>query len=439
MDWGGASEGYVESEFQIYPFLIAILYRFFGIHDWLGRSVSLLFFLFSAYLLFKLTEKIFDHTTAICAGIFFAISPLNIHFSRAFMPTSMLVCCSIASIYYFSEWVDREHWRFFLASCITTALAILVKLPSLYLGLPLLYIALRKYGIAAFLEWHLWLFAAFVLLPSIAWYYHAHQLFLETHLTFGISDGGYSKFGNLTYWLNPGFYKIIASRILNDILTLPGLVFATIGLFLSVQKENHVMFWWGLAFGIYILIAAEGHQTHYYYQMPLVPILCVYAGRGMSYLWQKDLFKGSFLKNRLSSKTVVIILFLLISLTGVLKAQNYLNFDPERLAFGRRIEQLTEKDSLIIIGGWNKGKHLQVKHPPRDPIDFYFSHRKGWEVDLDDWSLSLVVLLKQQGAHYFATFWPMGLDRKRVFAEGMRDEYRLLEATRRWVIYALTK
>ena len=41
IDWGGASAGYVESEFPLFPYLTSQLYQVFGIHEWLGRCVSI--------------------------------------------------------------------------------------------------------------------------------------------------------------------------------------------------------------------------------------------------------------------------------------------------------------------------------------------------------------------------------------------------------------
>ena len=37
IDWAGAAEGFVESEFPLYPFLVSRVYQLFGIHEWLGR------------------------------------------------------------------------------------------------------------------------------------------------------------------------------------------------------------------------------------------------------------------------------------------------------------------------------------------------------------------------------------------------------------------
>jgi 4-amino-4-deoxy-L-arabinose transferase-like glycosyltransferase len=437
IDWGGASDGYVESGFQIYPFIVALLYKLFGVYDWIGRVLSLGFSVGSTILIFRFTHKIIDYRTAVWASLFFVISPLNIHFSRAFMPTSMLVCCSIASIHYFNEWVNNGRWYSFLLSVFATALAVLIKLPFLYLGIPLLYLAVRRYERNTFVQWQMWLFAILVIFPSIAWYYHARQLFLETHLTFGIWGEGTSKFGNIDYWLDIDFYKTMASKLINDILPFGGLALAVIGVSLRLARRNYVVVWWSIAFGIYIMLVAEGHKVHYYYQVPLVPMLSILMAQGISYLWGKDLFRDSFLKDRVSSKLILAVLCIVMLLTSLARVKDYQYFDPERLEYGKRIEQLTEKGSLIIIGGWNKGSHLKVQFPCRDPIDLYHSHRRGWEIDLDEWSISLIDSLKQQGARYFATFYPMGLDKNKAFAERMKNKYSEIEATDRWVIYGL--
>src|SRR5262245_57740027 len=41
--WGGSGPGYAETEFQLHPFVTALLYGAFGERLWLGRLVSLIF------------------------------------------------------------------------------------------------------------------------------------------------------------------------------------------------------------------------------------------------------------------------------------------------------------------------------------------------------------------------------------------------------------
>src|SRR5258706_14427865 len=42
VDWGGQTPGYVESEFPLYSYTLALLYRVFGAHEWIGRLLSAL-------------------------------------------------------------------------------------------------------------------------------------------------------------------------------------------------------------------------------------------------------------------------------------------------------------------------------------------------------------------------------------------------------------
>src|ERR1700738_4297824 len=47
IDWSGGGAGYVGTEFPILPFLTAISYKLLGIHEWIGRFESVLFFALS--------------------------------------------------------------------------------------------------------------------------------------------------------------------------------------------------------------------------------------------------------------------------------------------------------------------------------------------------------------------------------------------------------
>ena len=64
-------------------------------------------------------------------------------------------------------------------SLLFVALAVLIKLPVLYLGLPLLYLSVNKFGKTFLANPKIWIYAALVFIPAMLWYYHAHQLFLR--------------------------------------------------------------------------------------------------------------------------------------------------------------------------------------------------------------------------------------------------------------------
>ena len=105
VDWRGTTEGYVECEFPLYPYLVALLYRVFGgVYEGLGRGVSAVFCALSVLILFKLTVKLYDRRTGYWAGLLFGIVPVNVFFGRAFMVESLMIFCSIGMVYFFSEW-----------------------------------------------------------------------------------------------------------------------------------------------------------------------------------------------------------------------------------------------------------------------------------------------------------------------------------------------
>ena len=44
INWAGSAPGYIGTEFPLVPFIASLLYVPFGVHEWVGRFVSLFFF-----------------------------------------------------------------------------------------------------------------------------------------------------------------------------------------------------------------------------------------------------------------------------------------------------------------------------------------------------------------------------------------------------------
>ncbi len=95
IDWDGARPGYIESEFQLYPFTVAVVYKIFGLDEKYGRLVAVLFFAGSMILLYLFAGLFLGEWGALLTLFFFVISPLNVFFSRSFMPESPMLFFSI--------------------------------------------------------------------------------------------------------------------------------------------------------------------------------------------------------------------------------------------------------------------------------------------------------------------------------------------------------
>ena len=117
IDWRGNTAGYVESEFHIYPFIVSLFYGMFGVDDMWGRIVSLIFSVLTVYGLFLLVRKITSERTALWSAFIYAVLPLNIYFTRAFMPESMMLMCSVYGLYFYNEWLENDKWKNFICRC----------------------------------------------------------------------------------------------------------------------------------------------------------------------------------------------------------------------------------------------------------------------------------------------------------------------------------
>src|SRR5205807_995202 len=140
------SGGYVGTEFPILPFLAAICYKFAGIHEWIGRTQSVIFFAISLPFFFLLVREIFDGTAAIWATFSYAFAPLNIFAGRSFMPDVPSLSLGIIGLYFFLRWVrDRKMAPFYLAA-IAISLSILIKITSIVIAALILYLVVAGIG-----------------------------------------------------------------------------------------------------------------------------------------------------------------------------------------------------------------------------------------------------------------------------------------------------
>ena len=76
IDWRGNSTGYVESEFRLYTYAVALLYHLFGVHEVIGRLVSVTAYALSALLLFALARRLFEDRAALLSVLFYSMATI---------------------------------------------------------------------------------------------------------------------------------------------------------------------------------------------------------------------------------------------------------------------------------------------------------------------------------------------------------------------------
>jgi 4-amino-4-deoxy-L-arabinose transferase-like glycosyltransferase len=435
IDWAGDATGYVGTEFPILPFLAAMCYKFAGIHEWIGRSQAVIFFAVSLPFLFLLVREIFGGTAAVWATFFFSFAPLNIFAGRSFMPDVPSLSLAIIGLYLFLRWVNNGRLLVFFLAAIAIALSILIKATSIVVGAPLLYLAVAavydrrlrvNFGArSAPLQLQFALFAAIMLLPSVAWYWHAHRV-AETFYPHHFFGAGGIRIESFSWYWN--IARQTATSSLTPVLAIMGLI----GLFVAPRSDYSALFhWWLVAIVLFIVVVGYGNR-HPWYQLPLVPITAAFAGAACT-------FFGSKIASRVAATTLSILLassFAFLSWSYVRPL--YESSAHQLRDAGLELNKITTRDALIVAT--NMG----------DPTIFYYARRKGWHFLERDaiyagtpsdsqQAIADVEGLRGRGATHLVftanTFW--WFESYPEFARHLAQRAMLIEATPEFRIYKL--
>jgi hypothetical protein len=442
VDWRGTSPGYVQSEFPIYAFLVAILYRVFGVHEFLGRVLNVGLYVLSAVLLFRLVRRLFGERIALLSVFFYSFVPLSFLFTRRFYSDPLMALGSLAGVYYFWVWTEKGRWPPLALSALAVCVAVLIKPISLYLGIPLLYLSYRKFGWRLFRLPILWLFAVAVFIPSLIWYAHAANLWEAYGNSFYVA---YLKLGfpALTdrFWLSLG--KRLLLRLIFEMASPAGLLFLLVGFFTAPPQRNYLAHWWAAGFAVTILLWPRGHTGHDYYQLPLVFLTAAWMAYGAVILWEKKVVSRRF------SRPLVTVLCLSVLGLSAWQLRDMMTI-PEHewvhLAFAERVEKLTEPGAPMIFARsrpdftppeFLQHRTAQGEYLHCDPMDFYLSHRKGWSIDQTMATPEFLETLRRRGAKYFATFDQEIFKRHPELKTALERSYIPLEVTPQWAIYRL--
>jgi len=383
VDWRKDTTGHVEMEFPIYCWTTAKSYTLLGPHHWIPRSLSITASLIALFIFYRLVKLLSDPSTALWSAAFFAALPLNIFFSRSIQPESWMLCSMLGATYSAALWSRSKKSHYLIAAALFAALSGLLKLPALVVGLPMLAVILQSRGTNPLKSPTLWAAAIASLIPVIAWYTHAHTLYQETGLTFGISQS--DKWNRFELLLEPTFYKdLFVGKIIEDHLAIIGFPLAALGLIMRNRKPTEILFdAWLLAMLIQIVLVPQGHRVHDYYQLPIAVPAAFYIGRFLS-------------RGITRSKHAPTIQTLLAAIFFILSSRTLWN------TFSKELNPPQADQRLIglIADNTNAGELVVLARDDTafDPYVLYMANRKGWLITTDDLSENYINSLAGSGA-----------------------------------------
>ncbi len=433
VSYGGNTEGYIGgAEFNLYPFMVALLYKVFGVHECLGRLASIIAFCGSAIFLYKLTKKYAGTTSGLVTLLFFTFNPYIFFYTRAFQPESAMLFFSITMLYFFSEWIEKEGWWRFTLMTLCATLAFLVKLPTICLGLPLLYLCLQKYKLNFLTQWKLWLFAAFSILLTFLWYNHSN--YLKT-IDGGISNNTlsftYYVFEySIYYAIRLSFYKkVFFNEVFEkDLIYIGGLFFVLGIIFTIKKKEFRYIHCWLLAILVYFFIAAKEVEWHTYYTIPIIVPASIYIGYAINNslrlitAYNITGIKKIVLQSLFVIMVVTLPLISYHKITGRYKAKRLEKDYPVQIA-GKIVDEIARKNDLVIGCIWG------------GPELLYYCNRRGWTMDSNSCSIERIEALREESAAYFVTTKQDVIDKSVL--DYLNNKYKVIEATNEYLIVKL--
>lgn len=399
--WGGNGPGYVEAEFQLYPFFVSILYYLFGEHYWLGKLVSLLFSVIAWLLFFALAQRVLvDKRSATWALLFLVLSPLYLRYSVAFMPEATVMLFYIAALLFFVNWTSSSRKSDLVFASVCTALAILVKPTSIHLGLVFALVALSQWGVNVLRRWEVWGSIFIALLPAVAWYLHARNIYLTYGNTFGLLSGGDSKFGGIELWLRPHIYFHLPYLDLKWVLGYGLILFFLVGVMVAIKRRGLRLIILGVAvIGLYYMILPRyaheewGIQYHVY----MLPFASLAAGLGIE--WMSGRLKGAVRKG-----VLWVSLSVFLGTTVILFFQMLYSGEDNFYICADYVKEIVPVEERVIVSTTSPAFDNGVPNNYQEPQIFFYSRRYGWSLPSDWHNVEKLVEYRTTGASYFVIY-----------------------------------
>jgi len=417
VDFLGPGPGYLVLEFPLLNLIAAVFYVLCGgVHEWIGRLISISFFAGSVIFLFNLIKKLFEERTALITIVVYSISPLGLIYSRAFMPDFEMMFFFIGALYFMYQWSQGDKDRFFWFSAIFAMMAMLSKIQAFCICIPLLAMIWQRQHLSFLFKARSWAYFLIVSIPVLLWYMHAknvHQVYSPVESC----NFQASNWFRPHLFISPRFYIEVFEHGWMQMLTPVGFTLFLFGLFLKTDSQQGKILWSWLGCTIVYMIVFITHMNDPYYNLLFLPITSVFAARAVVWIWQYASKEMIFLHSRFVRIVGIVLLLILI---GRYAAYAYVVPRGYRHipVLAETIEQMTDKNDLLITS------------LPDGHATHYYSKRKGWSFGLPGndpektkEAIDRIEDLQERGAKYFVSVCEDFLDQSIEFQHYLRRRH----------------
>jgi 4-amino-4-deoxy-L-arabinose transferase-like glycosyltransferase len=375
-------ERYFFLEFPFYEYTTSLGYRVFGIHYWVPRIISVLASAFTATFIYLLSKLLFSSMEAgITSGVLFSIFPVSYFFGRATITDMTGLIFFTVFLYLLIMNIQKNYERYYIFGSICLSIAALIK-PYYFIYSPLILFSLlyhKKYFTIKIPELYqltiligLIIFNPFLL--WVAYYRINYPIAIPNDHMYGLL--GFSNVNFIDF-----IKTMLTDRFSYTLFTTVGFILSVLGMYLIFIKPiglfinniyRKLILLWLLLLISYLFIIASGNIEHQYYQLPFVPIACVFATRFIIYLKQviSDSIKTKRTWKLITTLSVVIICISIFCIQSIQINKRWFNVEIPYYLEIPIAQQLIPQNSRILVTGYF-----------RNPTFLDLSARHGWVIN----------------------------------------------------------
>lgn len=428
------------TEFPIYSYLLALLYKVFGVREILGRLLSAAFAAWGAVFLYLFVRSRLGEARALWSGLVMCSVPIHVYFTRTVQPEPMALWGLLGFLYYFDRWLQNAEFgvrnseegsfhkknhlphpafrvpNWFLA-VLFGALAPLLKLPFIYVLVPLwAYLGWERYGFDAGRRLGFLASLAMILGLTWSWYHYARTAPVGV-----LPLSAAEHWENLRPVLTLQLWKNhFISRLPELCATYPGLLFAIAGA--AWMRKNGTLRMWAVWFGatvFYILLLGKYGQIHRYTELPFAPVMAVFIASGIVWLWEGH-------RESRVWRIALAIGVIGIPLHTALRIKHWYRWEYPWVFQARE-----------VVGRMTAPEDLLITQTHEHPVLLYYLDRYGFAPALEETGLAVIPGYRALGARFFLTPVAENWETRPEWAAYFNAKGRLLYRDPDYLLYRL--
>lgn len=412
-------EGYRMVEFPLVNALVAAIVQIFPFSiTTTSRVTSVLFSLGSIAAFYYFLKNFYSEKTALLATLTMAIMPYWLFYSRAILPEPAMMFCILLSLETYTRWVKSNAVRWYIISLLSFAVSLLLK-PYVVFFFPVYLAVAYSEQKFLFLKQPLfYFFPLLALLPFIWW----RQWILQ--FPSGIPANQWLLNGD-GIRLRPAWFRWLGyERMGKMFLGYSGTVFFALSFF-PLQKKQLIHYSWWLGLVAYLVVFATGNVRHDYYQILLIPAVCLSVALGFEQTFSlltkfQDFLKATFQNLNISfipfPLIIVASLYIGMIMMSWFEIKGFYSINhPEYITAGTAVDQLLPENAKVIAPAFGDTQFL------------YQTNRTGWPIGFE-----IEDKISKGATHYVTTSYDDE-------AKTLENEYFIIEKNDQYLILDLTR